>query len=132
MQQIIVCLTTLLPFLYQLPTGLQQRTSMYTMKPLLSKHRLLLCALWLLACCTGAACKDCKDYRRVMWVSTTGEDSPQCILDSPAGDPAPYTLQPCRSLNYALTNIRSETVIGIACGIHVLEPVGSCCMGHQW
>ena len=60
-----------------------------------------------------------------MWVSTTGEDSPQCILDSPAGDPVHYTLQPCRSLNYALTNIRSETVIGIACGIHVLEPVRS-------
>ena len=60
-----------------------------------------------------------------MWVSTTGEDSPQCILDSPAGGPVPYTLQPCRSLNYALTNIRSEAVIGIACGIHVLEPVGN-------
>ena len=58
-----------------------------------------------------------------MLVSTTGEDSPQCILDSPAGDPEPDTLQPCRSLNYALKNIRSETVIGIACGIHVLEPV---------
>ena len=60
-----------------------------------------------------------------MLVSTTGEDSPQCILDSPAGDPVHYTLQPCRSLNYALKNIRSVTVIGIACGIHVLEPVGS-------
>ena len=60
-----------------------------------------------------------------MLVSTTGEDSPQCILDSPAGDPVHYTLQPCRSLNYALTNIRSDTVIGIAYGIHVLEPVGS-------
>ena len=86
----------------------------------MSKHSLLICVLWLLACCTGAACKD---YRRTMWVSTTGEDSPQCILDSPAGDPVHYTLQPCRSLNYALKNIRSETVIGIACGIHVLEPV---------
>ena len=60
-----------------------------------------------------------------MWVSTTGEDSSQCILDSPAGDPVPYTLQPCRSLNYALKNIRSETVIRIACGIHVLEPVSN-------
>ena len=60
-----------------------------------------------------------------MWVSTTGENSPQCILDSPAGDPAHYALQPCRSLNYALKNIHSETVIGIACGIHVLEPVGN-------
>ena len=60
-----------------------------------------------------------------MLVSTTGEDNPQYILDLPAGDLVPYTLQPCRSLNYALTNIRSETVIGIACGIHVLEPVGS-------
>ena len=58
-----------------------------------------------------------------MWVSTTGEDSPQCILDSPVGGPVHYTLQPCRSLNYTLTNIRSETVIGIGCGIHVLEPV---------
>ena len=95
---------------------------MNTMKPLLSEHSILICVLWLLACCTGAACKD---YRRTMWVSTTGEDSPQCILDSPAGDPVHYTLQPCRSLNYALKNIRSETVIGIACGIHVLEPVGS-------
>ena len=27
--------------------------------------------------------------------------------------------------NTSLINIRSETVIGIACGIHVLEPVGS-------
>ena len=60
-----------------------------------------------------------------MWVSTTGEDSPQCILDSPAGDPVHYTLQPCRSLNYALENIHSDTVIVIACGVHVLEPVDS-------
>ena len=60
-----------------------------------------------------------------MWVSTTGEDSPQCIHYLSEGDPEPDTLQPCRSLNYALKNIRSETVIGIGCGIHVLEPVGS-------
>ena len=60
-----------------------------------------------------------------MSVNATGEDSPQCIHYFSEGDPEPDTLQPCRSLNYALKNIRSKTYIGIACGIHVLEPVGN-------
>ena len=64
-----------------------------------------------------------------MWVSTTGEDSPQCIHDMPASvhGPVPLTHQPCRSLNYALRNIQNETIneIFITCGVHVLKPFDS-------
>ena len=89
------------------------------------KHILLVCVLWLLTCCTGAASED---YTRTMRVSTTGEDSPQCIHDTPTSDSVPFPQhlnQSCRSLNYALTNIVNDTVIVIGCGIHVLEPVDS-------
>ena len=91
------------------------------MKRLPANHCLLVCAL--LVCCTAAASKD-YTYR-TMWVSTTGEDSPQCVHDMPASDSDPLPLpQPCRSLYYALRNIRTETInsIFITCGIHVLEP----------
>ena len=63
-----------------------------------------------------------------MWVSTTGEDSPQCIHDTPTSDPVPSPLhlnESCRSLNYALTHIGNDSLIVIGCGIHVLEPVDS-------
>ena len=63
-----------------------------------------------------------------MWVSTTGEDSPQCIHDTPTSDPVPSPLhlnESCGSLNYALTHIGNNTMIAIGCGIHVLEPVDS-------
>ena len=94
-----------------------------TMKSALLKHSLLVCVLWLLTCCTGAASED---YRRTMWVSTTGEDSPQCIHDTPASDPVPrphHLNESCGSLNYALTHIGNDTLIVMGCGIHVLEPV---------
>ena len=61
-----------------------------------------------------------------MWVSTTGEDSPQCIHDTPTSDPVPrphHLNESCGSLNYALTHIGNDTLIAIGCGIHVLEPV---------
>ena len=94
------------------------------MKILPVKYNHLVCALWLLACCTAVASKN--NSRRTMWVSTTGEDSPQCIHDMPASahGPVPLTHQPCRSLNYALRNIQNEAsnTIFITCGIHVLEP----------
>ena len=93
------------------------------MKSVLVKHSLLVCVLWLLTCCTGAASED---YRRTMWVSTTGEDSPQCIHDTPTSDPVPrphHLNESCGSLNYALTHIGNDTLIVIGCGIHVLEPV---------
>ena len=93
--------------------------------PDLLKHILLVCVLWLLTCCTGAASED---YRRTMWVSTTGEDSPHCIHDTPTSDPVPLPLhlnESCGSLNYALAHIGNNTLIAIGCGIHVLEPVGS-------
>ena len=64
-----------------------------------------------------------------MWVSTTGEDSRQCIHDTQASDPSPHPRYPnesCGSLNYALKHIQNgTTIIIITCGIHVLEPVGS-------
>ena len=63
-----------------------------------------------------------------MWVSTTGEDSPQCIHDTPTSDPVPrphHLNESCGSLNYALTHIGNDTLIVIGCGIHVLEPVSS-------
>ena len=94
-----------------------------TVMPDLLKHILLVCVLWLLTCCTGAASED---YRRTMWVSTTGEDSPQCIHDTPTSDPVPHPQhlnETCGSLNYALTHIGNNTLIAIGCGIHVLEPV---------
>ena len=96
-----------------------------TMKSVLVKHSLLVCVPWLLTCCTGVASEN---YRRIMWVSTTGEDSPQCIHDTPTSDPVPQPRQlneSCGSLNYALTHIGNDTLIVISCGIHVLEPVGS-------
>ena len=96
------------------------------MKTLLVKHNFLVCALWLFAGFTAAASKN---NRRTMWVSTTGENSPQCIHDTPASvyGPEPLPHQPCRSLNYALRNIQNETMntIFITCGIHVLEPFDS-------
>ena len=97
------------------------------MKSVLVKHSLLVCVLWLLTCCTGAASED---YRRTMWVSTTGEDSPQCIHDTPTSDPVPHPHnlnESCGSLNYALKNVHigNDTLIHIGCGIHVLEPVDS-------
>ena len=63
-----------------------------------------------------------------MRVSTTGEDSPQCIHDTPTSDPVPHPRhlnESCRSLNYALTHIGNDTLIVIGCGIHVLAPVDS-------
>ena len=85
------------------------------------KHILLMCVLW----SYGAASED---YTRTMWVSTTGEDSPQCVHDTPPSDPIPYP-QPangsCGSLNYALTHIRKYTLVFVACGIHVLQPAAS-------
>ena len=58
-----------------------------------------------------------------MWVSTTGEDSPQCIYDTA---PSPLHLnESCGTLNYALTNIQNDTIIVILCGIHELTPLGS-------
>ena len=61
-----------------------------------------------------------------MWVSKTGEDSPQCIHDTPTSDPLPrlhHFNESCGSLNYALKNIQNYTLIIIGCGIHVLGPV---------
>ena len=107
------------------PTGVQWKVRINTMKSVLLKHSLLVCVLWLLTCCTGAASED---YRRTMWVSTTGEDSPQCIHDTPTSDPVPrprHFTESCGSLNYALTHIGNNTMIAIGCGIHVLEPVDS-------
>ena len=107
------------------PTGVQWKVRINTMKSVLLKHSLLVCVLWLLTCCTGAASED---YTRTMWVSTTGEDSPQCIHDTPTSDPVPRPLhlnESCGSLNYALTHIQNYTLIVIGCGIHILEPVDS-------
>ena len=107
------------------PTGVQWKVRINTMKSVLVKHSLLVCVLWLLTCCTGAASED---YRRTMWVSTTGEDSPQCIHDTPASDPVPHTRhlnESCGSLDYTLKNIQNHTLILIGCGIHVLAPVDS-------
>ena len=85
---------------------------------------ILVCALWLLACCTAAASKN----YRIMWVSTTGEDSSQCMHNAVESDPVPHPRHlndSCRSLNYALANIENDTLVIITCGIHKLEPVGS-------
>ena len=62
-----------------------------------------------------------------MWVSTTGEDSPQCIHDTPSDTvPNPSHLnESCGSLNYALTHIGNDSLIVMGCGIHVLDPVDS-------
>ena len=63
-----------------------------------------------------------------MWVSTTGKDSPQCMHDGVASDLVPYPRhrnEVCRSLNYALTHLQSDSLVIVTCGIHVLEPVGS-------
>ena len=101
------------------------------MKHQLFKHSLLVCVLWLLTCCTGAASED---YRRTMWVSTTGEDSPQCIHDTPTSDPVPHPRhlnESCRSLNYALTHIQNVTFIVIACGTYELKPVNKLLDGVQ-
>ena len=98
---------------------------MTTLEPALIKHSLLVCVLLLLTCCTGA---DSEDYTRTMWVSTTGEDSPQCIHDTPTSGPVPHPRhlnESCRTLNYALSHIGNDTLIVIGCGIHVLEPVDS-------
>ena len=89
------------------------------------QHSFLVCALWLLALHYTAASP--KKYR-IMWVSTTGKDSPQCMHDGVAGGPVPYPRhrnEECRSLNYALTHIQSDSLVTVTCGIHVLEPVGS-------
>ena len=86
-----------------------------------AKHSLLMCMLWLLACCTAAAFNN----YRIMWVSTTGEDSPQCIHDTEASDPISlprHLNESCGTLNYALKNMRDNTVIVLACGIHELKP----------
>ena len=89
------------------------------------QHSFLVCALWLLALHYTAASS--KKYR-IMWVSTTGKDSPQCMHDGVASGPVPYSRQRnevCRSLNYALTHIQSDSLVIVTCGTHVLEPVGS-------
>ena len=100
------------------------------MKLLLVKHSLLVCALWLLVCCTAAGSRN---YRciRIMWVSTTGEDSQRCIHDTlwleggPLPHP-PHLNESCGSLNYVLKHTQKDTTfIVITCGLHVLEPVGS-------
>ena len=104
---------------------------MSTLGSALVKHSLLVCVLWLLTCCTGAASED---YRRTMWVSTTGEDSPQCIHDTPTSDPVPHPRhlnESCRSLNYALTHIQNVTFIVIACGTYELKPVNKLLDGVQ-
>ena len=100
------------------------------MKLLLIKHSLLVCVLWLLVCCTAAGSENYR-YFRIMRVSTTGEDSPQCLHDTLwlEGDPSPDPHQlneSCGSLNYALAHLRNDaTFIIITCGIHVLQPVRS-------
>ena len=97
---------------------------MKVMQPILFKYSLLVCILLLPECCTGAA----SETDRTIWVSTTGEDSPQCILDAPASDAIPHPRhlnESCASLNYALTHVQNETLIVIGCGIHVLKPVDS-------
>ena len=89
------------------------------------QHSFLVCALWLLALHYTAASP--KKYR-IMWVSTTGKDSPQCMHDGVASGPVPYPRhrnEVCRSLNYALTHVQSDSLVIVTCGIHVLEPVGS-------
>ena len=89
------------------------------------QHSFLVCALWLLVLHYTAASP--KKYR-IMWVSTTGKDNPQCMHDGVAGGPIPYPRhrnEVCRSLNYALTHIQSDSLVIVTCGIHVLEPVGS-------
>ena len=86
---------------------------------------LLACALILLTCCTGTASKK---YTRTMWVSTTGEDSPQCIHDTLAGGPVPHprrSNEACRSLNYALKHIRNDTLVFVGCGTYGIVPVDS-------
>ena len=88
------------------------------------QHSFLVCALWLLACYPATSSKK----YRIMWVSTTGKDSPQCMHDGVASGPVPYPRhrnEVCRSLNYALTHVQSDSLVIVTCGIHVLEPVGS-------
>ena len=88
------------------------------------QHSFLVCALWLLACYPATPSKK----YRIMWVSTTGKDSPQCMHDGVASGPVPYPRhrnEVCRSLNYALTHIQSDSLVIVTCGTHVLEPVGS-------
>ena len=88
------------------------------------QHSFLVCALWLLACYPATSPKK----YRTMWVSTTGKDSPQCMHDGVASGPVPYPRhrnEVCRSLNYALTHIQSDSLVIVTCGTHVLEPVGS-------
>ena len=112
-------------FLISLQTIRPTVEDMSTLKSCSSGQTQLIFVLWLLACCTGAASED---YVRIMWVSTTGEDSPQCIHDTPTSDPVPHPRhlnESCGSLNYALTHIGNDTLIVIGCGIHVLEPVDS-------
>ena len=61
-----------------------------------------------------------------MWVSTTGEDSPQCIHDIPTSDPVPtprHLNELCGSLNYALTHMNNLTIIVVLCGTHELKPL---------
>ena len=106
-------------------TGVQWKVRINAMKSVLLKHSLLVCVLWLLTCCTGAVSED---YTRIMWVSTTGVDSPQCIHDIPTSNPVPrprHLNESCGSLNYALTHIGNDTMIVLGCGIYVLEPVSS-------
>ena len=96
------------------------------MKPLLVSA-LQVCLLWLLICCTVTASKS---YTRSMWVSTTGEDSPWCIHDtpSPARDPVTHprhSNESCGTLSYALNHIQNDTYIGVLCGIHKLKPLNS-------
>ena len=95
---------------------------MIASKLILVKLSLLLSVLWLLSCCNATASKN---YTRIMWVSTTGEDSPQCIHDTLAGGPVPpprSANEACGSLNYAFKHIRNDTLVVIGCGTHALVP----------
>ena len=63
-----------------------------------------------------------------MWVSTTGEDSPQCIHDTLRNDQGPHAQhqnKSCRSLNHALSHMMNDTRIVISCGEHILRPLSS-------
>ena len=72
--------------------------------------------LWTALCCLVTMVSS----DRVMWVDTRGENSHQCIHDTPEGA---LTAQPppsssCRSLQYALQYALNSTSIIITCGRH--------------
>ena len=95
---------------------------MIASKLTLVKPSLLLSVLWLLSCCNATASKN---YTRIMWVSTTGEDSPQCIHDTLAGGSVPHPRganETCGSLNYAFKHIGNDTLVVVGCGTHALVP----------